>query len=83
MAIEHGMDGAPGGNPHIAIQPSDQQLAQLTRSPMRLLLLQTDDQALHLGGELVGIAHRPPRAVAERLEPVFLVTIEDLVAGLA
>ena len=33
--------------------------------------------------QLVGVAHRPPRAIGQRLEPVLLVAIEDLVAGLA
>ena len=36
MAIEHGMDGAFGGNPDIAGEPADQQLADLARAPMRL-----------------------------------------------
>ena len=35
------------------------------------------------GRQLVGVAHRPPRAVAQGLEPVLLVAVEDLVAGLA
>ena len=42
-----------------------------------------DDQALDLLGQLVGVAHRPARAVAQGLEPMLLVAIEDLVAGLA
>ena len=46
-------------------------------------LLRPDDQALDLLRQLVGVAHRPPGAVAQRLEPVLLVAIEDLVAGLA
>ena len=33
--------------------------------------------------QLVGVAHRPARAVAQRFEPMLLVAIEDLVAGLA
>jgi len=35
------------------------------------------------GGWLVGIAHRPPRAIRQGLQPMLLVAIEDLVAGLA
>lgn len=42
-----------------------------------------DDQAFDLGRQLVGVAHRPARAVAERLESVLLVAREDLVARLA
>src|SRR5262249_62105783 len=64
MAIEHRMDGAFGGNPDIAIEPPNQQFADLARAPVRLLGLQADNQALHLLRELVGIAHPPPLAVA-------------------
>src|SRR5690242_14584667 len=83
MAIEHRMDGAFGGNPDIAIEPPDQQFADLARAPVRLLGLQAHNQGLELLRELVGIAHRPPRAVAQRLKPVVLVAVENLVAGLA
>jgi hypothetical protein len=48
MAIEHRMDGAFGGNPDIAIEPPDQQFADLARTPVRLLGLQADNQALDL-----------------------------------
>ena len=77
------MDGALGRNADVAVQPPDQQLADLARAPVRLLALEPDNQALDLRRQLVGIAHRPPRAVAQRLKPVLLVAIEDLVAGLA
>src|SRR4029077_2545629 len=50
---------------------------------MRLVLLGRDNQALDLGRQLVGVAHRPARAVAERLKAVLLVSGEDLVAGLS
>jgi hypothetical protein len=36
------MDGAPGGNAHIAVEAPDQQLAQLARAPMRLVALQAE-----------------------------------------
>src|SRR3954469_23001232 len=48
---------------------------------MWLFLLGRDNQALDLGRQLVGVAHRPARAVAERLKAVLLVSSEDLVAG--
>src|SRR5690349_10377156 len=83
MAIEHRMDGAFGGNPDIAIEPPDQQLADFARAPVRLLGFEADNQALDLLRELIGIAHWPPGAVAQRLKPVFPVAIENLVAGLA
>src|SRR6476660_3218845 len=50
---------------------------------MWLVLLGRDNQALDLGRQLVGVAHRPARAVAERLKAVLLVSGEDLVAGLS
>jgi len=37
MAIEHRMDGAFGRNPDIAIEPPDQQFADLARAPVRFL----------------------------------------------
>src|SRR5215471_10240038 len=50
---------------------------------MRLIALETDDQALDLCRQLIGIAYRPPRPVSQGLQPVLLVAIEDFVAGLA
>jgi hypothetical protein len=50
---------------------------------MRLAAPGLDDQALDLAGQLVGVAHRPPRAVAELFQALVLVAFEDLVAGLA
>ena len=46
-------------DPDIAVEPPDQQFANLARAPVRLLGLQADDQALDLLRQLVGIAHRP------------------------
>src|SRR5580658_9529643 len=83
VAIEHGMDGAPGRHAHVAREPPHQELADLAGAPMRLAALEADDQALDLGRQLVGVAHWPPRAVGQGFEPVLLVAIEDFVAGLA
>jgi hypothetical protein len=83
MAIEHGMDGAPGGNPYVAGQPTHQKLPDLARTPMRLLALEADDQAFDRRRQLVGVAHGTPRAAGKGLEPELLVAIEDFVAGLA
>ena len=77
------MDRALGRNAHIAVQAADQELADLARAPVRLVALEADDQALDLRRQLVGVAHRPARAVAQGLEAVLLVAVEDLVAGLA
>ncbi|ESX18021.1 hypothetical protein X767_25160 [Mesorhizobium sp. LSJC264A00] len=70
VAIEHGMNGAPGRDADVAGQPAHQQLAYLPGTPVRLLPLALHDQPLDLVGKLVGVAHRPPRAVGERIQPV-------------
>ena len=49
---------------------------------MGFLLLAAQDHLLDLLGQLVGIAHRPARAVAQRLGAELLVAVEDFVAGL-
>ena len=77
------MNGALGRHSDVAVQTADQQLADFARPPMRLVALEIDDQPLHLIGQLVGIAHRPARAIAQRVEPFVLVAVEDLVTGLA
>jgi hypothetical protein len=46
VAIEHRMDGAPGRDPDIAGKPTDQQLPDFAGAPMRLLVLEANDQAL-------------------------------------
>jgi hypothetical protein len=65
VTVEHGVDGALGWNAHVAGEPPDQELADLARPPMRLVALEVDDQAVDLRWQLVGIAHRPARAVAQ------------------
>jgi len=77
------MDGARGRNAQVPVQAAYQPFPNLARPPMRLLPLQGNYQALDLGWQLVGIAYRPTRAVAQRLAAMLLVPHEDLVAGLA
>jgi hypothetical protein len=48
-------------------------LADFARPPTRLAALQVDDQALDLRRQLVGIAHRPPRAVGQSEQAVLSV----------
>jgi hypothetical protein len=67
----------------VSIQAADQQFANLARAPMRLVPLQSDDQALNLGRQLIGIPHGPTAAVTQRFGTVLPVAREDLVAGLA
>src|SRR4029078_2351552 len=45
--------------------------------------LEADNQGLDLGRQLVGVADRPPGAVAQRLDAVLPVAVENLVTGLA
>src|SRR5712671_6550201 len=82
VAIENRMDGALGRNPDVAVEPPDQEFADLARAPMGLVSLEPDNQALNLLWQLIGIAHWPARPVAQGLKPVRLVAIENLVAGL-
>jgi len=83
VAIEHRMHGALGRQAHVAGKFAKQQFPDFAGAPMRLVALEIDDQPLQLIRQLVGIAHRPARAISERVEPLILVAVEDLVAGLA
>src|ERR1700752_381091 len=49
--------------------------------PMRLFPFEGDNQALDLLGQLVGITHWSPRAIAESLTTMLPVAVENLVAG--
>ena len=55
----------------------------LARAPMRLLPLGGRDEGFDLRRQLVGVADRATRPVAQRLQAVILIPIEDLVTGLA
>jgi hypothetical protein len=83
VPVENRVDGAFGRDPDIAIEPPDEEFADLAGSPMGLFGLQADNQAFELLRQLVGVAHRPPRTVAQGLEPVLPISVEDLVAGFA
>jgi len=65
------VDRALGRNADVAVQSADQELADLAGAPMRLVTLGRDDQALPR--QLVGVANRPARTVAQGLETVFLI----------
>ncbi len=47
-------------------------------APMRLVALEIDDQPLDLLGQLIGVAHRPPRTVAKGISSFGLVAVADL-----
>src|SRR5712671_4374197 len=76
------MDRAFGRNPDIAVKTPEEELADLACAPVRLLSLQPDNQSLDRLRQLVGVAHRPARPIAQGHQPVLLVTVENLVAGL-
>jgi hypothetical protein len=59
-------DVALGRYSDIAAEPPDQEFANLTRAPVRLLGLQPDNQALNLLRQLVGVA---PDGVTDRSGP--------------
>jgi len=76
------VDGAVGGDAHIAGEAADEELADLAGSPVGLVALGLDDGGLELLGELVGVADGAARAIRKGLQAVVLVAVEDLVAGL-
>jgi hypothetical protein len=65
MAIENLMDGTFGRNPNIAVEPPDQQLPDFTRTPVGLLGLEPDNQALDLLREHFQRAGSEPRGIGE------------------
>jgi hypothetical protein len=69
VPVEHGVDRALGRNADIAVQSADQDLADLAGTPMGLVALGRDDQALDLPRQLVGVANRPARTRSVRLLP--------------
>src|SRR4051812_9371174 len=75
------MDGTFGGNPDVACQPADQEIADFAGAPMRLVALGVDDEAFELLRKLIGIAHRSTRSISEGFEPMLPIAVEDLVAG--
>jgi hypothetical protein len=82
VTIENRMDRALGRHPDVAIEAPDQEFPDLAGAPVRLLGFEPDNQPLELLRQLVGIAHRPSRSVGQGRQPMLLVPIEYLVAGL-
>jgi len=50
---------------------------------MRLIALEVDDRGFHLMGQLIGVAHRPPRSVGQSLMAMLFVALENLVTSLS
>src|ERR1700745_4349821 len=76
------MDGAFGGDGN-AGESADQTFADFAGAPAGVFALHVQDEIFHLKGKLVGVAIRAATAVGQALHAALLVTIEDLVAGLA
>jgi hypothetical protein len=57
-------------------------LANLSRTPGGVLALHVQDEVLYLERQLVGIVVGTSASVSESLNAAFLITVEDLVAGL-
>src|SRR5690242_16016819 len=83
MAIENGVDRAFGRNFDVAIEPAHQELTDLARTPVGLVTLQPDNQALELLRKLVGVAHRPAGPIAQSRQPLLPIAIVNLVTSLA
>jgi len=72
-----------GGHFDSVRQSSQQALADLAGAPVRFLAPGGDDRRFYLLGQLVGIAEGPARAIAQPFQSALLVTLKNLVAGLA
>ena len=82
MAIEYCMDGADRRRLNIAMQPP-QLLADLGGAPARSLPLELNDQFLDLKRQLIRLPVRSSTAIGQSFESAILVSLEDLVTGLA
>ena len=76
------MDGAFGRDGNTG-ESADQTFADFAGAPAGVFALHVQDEIFHLKGKLVGIAIGTSASLDEPLNPAFLITIEDLVTGLA
>src|SRR5690606_6041247 len=83
VPIEHRMDRALRGYAHVAGEAPDQQLTDLTRTPMGFILLGPDDHSFNWLWQLVGVTDGPSRSIGQRIQAMMLIPIEYLVARLA
>src|SRR5690348_6937813 len=82
MAIEHSMDRAFSRQWDVG-EAAQQPLADFTSTPARMFVLHIQNVILHLKGKLVSVAIGTPASVGQPMHSAFLITIKDLVAGLA
>jgi hypothetical protein len=83
VTIEYSVNRAAGRNLHRVRQAAQQALADLPRTPVRLLAPGCHDGGYHRLGQLVGVAERPARPIGQTLPATFLIAVQDLVTGLA
>src|ERR1700688_5100464 len=81
MTIEHGMDGAFGGDGDVG-ESAKEALANLACAPAGVLTLHVQNIVFHLEGKLVGVAIGTPASIGQSLHRPFLVAFVDFVAGL-
>ena len=83
MPIEDGVNGTAGRDLHFAWQSTKEALPDLAGAPMRFLTFGSDNGGFDLFGQLVCISVGAPGTIREPLQSAFLITLEDLIAGLA
>ncbi len=81
-AIQHRMDGTFRRDGNTG-EPAQQALTDFAGTPAGVLVLYIQDEVFDLERKLVGVAIWTSASVREPLHAAFLITIEDLIAGLA
>src|ERR1700675_3865152 len=76
------MDGTFGRDGNIG-EPAQQALTNFASTPAGVLVLYVQDEVFDLERKSVSVAIRTSASVREPLHATFLITIEDLIAGLA
>ena len=76
------MDGALSRGGNIG-EPADQAFSNFAGTPAGVLALHVQKEGLYLEREFIGISIGAPAPIGQPFDSAILVTIEDLVAGLA
>src|ERR1700676_5406584 len=81
-AIQHRMNGTFRRNGNTG-ESAQQALTDFASTPAGVLVLYVQDEVFDLERKLVGVAIRTSSSVREPLHAAFLITIKNLIAGLA